>query len=413
MRQTFLMRWEDTKPVPVVLVALVAGLVLFTVSDAGLLGSIGTIYAHLVHNSIVHHLGILALWPFFFVLGAEIKLNNVVAAGRVLIFAIIGGMLIPFGLTAALLLTFTGYAFAVVLATSAGAIATDVALSVGAMQRFQQSAKNSHWVELSAIALIILAIGDDLGGVIAMTFGFSSGLLSKWALFAEGMLCVVLWLIGNNARITFRVFNTEGINKKLSGEERDYHIITLIEHPAFWFIAALFNTWFLALAGIEPILGGCLVMIFAPPAVKEKLEYMMLPWSLRGLVVFGIIAGAVNLFNPEAWGIVTLLTFIGGCFGKQIGIFIGAYIGLRYTPKDDRYGINHFNYCSAYAMALSGAINGTVAIVFVNVAYSAGYISELMAQQATLGYLLTIPFVYLLTFIFAPIFARIQTTQDS
>ena len=65
-----------------------------------------------------------------------------------------------------------------------------------------------------------------------------------------------------------------------------------------------------------------------------------------------------------------------------------------------------------YGLALFGSCNGTVAIFFVAMALTKGFITTEVAAQATLGYFLTVPAVYLQTLVAGKLFGIIRDDPD-
>jgi Kef-type K+ transport system membrane component KefB len=383
---TGIISWD--KKFPIIIPFFLFALLIYSLGHAGYLGHFGQEYAHVMHIPTVHYLLMLfGLWFFFLRLGAEIEISNVIDAGPLVIAATFGGVILPMLLTTSLVYFIGGTAtFAIALYASAGAMATDVPMALGSARSVQ---KQVAVVMLGA--LTILAVGDDLIGVIAMTGLFAENMIQFYALLAEAVILLLCWFLGKEGHISKKYFDSN--TKELIKEEIvDFTVIS----PVFWWVIAILNTAFLGFVGIEPILGGCLPMIFAPTAVKHMVAEKTESLALWLLLAFALVAGSVDVMSPEAWGTFTLLALIGGFAGKIFGIGIGGYIGRRQADYEGEYGVKNFTNRSLIGMAVAGACNGTVAIIFVSVAESKGLIPLELGAQMKIGFLLTVPASYLL-----------------
>lgn len=374
--------WD--KKIPVIIPFFLSALALYALAHGGYFGHLGEEYTHLLHSSEVHYILMLSgLWFFFLRLGAEIEISDVLEAGPLVIAATIGGVVVPMLFTTGLVYGIGGTAtFAIALYASAGSMATDVPMALGSARAVEKSV-----VTAMTMALMILAVGDDLIGVISMTGMFAEGFDQFDALAIEAVILLIAWALGKRGDIAVKEMDgDEVVNRKIF----DF----TFESPVLWVSMAVLNTYFLGRNGIEPILGGCLPMIFAPSAVKHMIAEKTEALALWLLFPFALVAGAVDVLSPEAWGIFTLLALFGGFFGKVLGIFFGGLIGRRYADYEGEYGINNFTTQSLIAMAVAGACNGTVAIIFVSVAEAKGLIPHAMAGQMKIGFLLTVPASY-------------------
>jgi len=382
---------------PVIIPFFLISLTAYALGESGMLGDFGYKYAHALHDESLHYILMLGgLWFFFFRLGAEIEIANVLKAGPLVIGATLGGVLVPMLFTTSLVYVIGGVtAVSIALYASAGAMATDVPMALG-------SAKSVEKVIAPTMltALMILAVGDDVIAVVAMTGMFAESLYQFDALAWEALILLICWLIGKRGDITV---------KKMDGDEvvrKEIYDITC-ESRILWVVIVVLNTYFLGRNGIEPILGGCLPMIFAPSSVKHWVEEKTEAISLWMLALFAMVAGAVDIMSADAWGVFTLLALVGGFFGKVLGIFAGGYIGRRQADPNGEYGVKQFHWTSLLAMGIAGGCNGTVAIIFVSVAESKGLIPSDMAGQMKLGFLLTVPLSYVCNIILARL--KIQT----
>lgn len=378
------MLWDSK--FPIIIPFFLFALALYGLGHSGYLGHLGEEYAHMLHNPSIHYLLFLAgLWFFFLRLGAEIEIADVLEAGPLVISATLGGVVVPMLFTTGLVYGIGGTAtFAIALYASAGAMATDVPMALGSARGVNRSV-----VPVMFTALMILAVGDDLIGVMAMTGMFAESSSQFDALAWEAAILLGAWAVGKRGDIAVKEMNgDEEVGRKIFD-------ITF-ESPVFWVVLAILNTYFLGRNGIEPILGGCLPMIFAPTAVKHLVAEKTEALALWLLLPFALVAGAVDVLSPEAWGTFTLLALVGGFFGKFFGIFFGGLIGRRQADREGDYGVEKFSTKSLVGMAVAGACNGTVAIIFVSVAESKGLIPHDLAAQMKIGFLLTVPVSYVI-----------------
>lgn len=383
---------------PVIVPMLLFFLSLFSLAHSGHLGNIGEGYAHTVHDKQVHYwLMLLGLWVFFLRLGAEIEISKVIAAGPLVIGATLGGVLVPMGLTTSLTCLVGGLGLSMALYASAGAMATDVPMALGSARAVRAV---SAIVMLGALKM--LAVGDDVLAVTAMTGMFAESTTQFDALAWECVILLGCWMVGKRGDIQINRMN--GDKAELVGIF-DF----TFKAPAFWLSVAILNTYFLGRNGIEPILGGCLPLIFAPESVKHKVEeWTELP-ALWLLALFAVVAGAVDILQPSSWGIFTTLAVIGGFGGKIFGIYFGGLIGRNYSTGD--YSLENFSRTSLLGMAVAGACNGTVAIIFVSVAESKGLIPHDVAGQMKIGFLLTVPISYIVNIIIGMV-AKTDPSHD-
>ena len=376
------------KGFPVIVPFMFFSLLLFSIGDSGYIGELGYSYVHLLHVSTIHFiLMLLGLWFFFLRLGAEIEIADIVKAGPLVLGAVLGGMIIPFFLTVSLVYLVGGVSIAVALYVSAGAMATDVPMALGSAKYMQKSVKSTMLV-----ALMILAIGDDLGAVTVMTAMYAEGLTQFHFLAGEVMILLVAWFMGKEGIFEMREFDLDG--KEISRKRFDL----VFTPPIFWIVIGLLNTYYLGVAGIEPILGGCLIFIFAPTSVKHYIAEKTEVIALWLLIFFTIVAGSVNIFDSQSFGLFTVLAFAGGFMGKLIGVSLGAIHGRKFADPDSDYGKNKFGYREILSLATASAANGTVAIIFVSVGMEKGLIPSDIGNQMKMGFLFTIVGSYFLSY---------------
>jgi len=363
---------------PLILPGVMLGMILYTVGEL-----VHWHGPHIFHTPTVHAISNeWLIWVFFAYLGMEISVSKLIRAGKFAGMATLGGVIVP--PLIAYVLTHNWY-------IAAGAMATDVAFSLGAMKVITKG--KAGVFALLGISLMILAVGDDMGGVAAL-----AGIYAKpnmaW-LTVEVLVLLIAFFAGERGVMNFRWRSVDDEGKP--GKTNRIQWVIEINSPVFWVILGILNSFVLKFAGVEWILGGCLVFIFAPHNVKHKLIHLVEPVVPIVLFFFGMVNGAIDILDGGAWTWLTFGCVAGGMFGKQIGIFGGGLIG-RWLSRGTKFG--NVPTSQIYALALWGSCNGTVAIFFVAMAAKAGVITTEMAAQATLGYFLTVPLVYAQTFVF-------------
>jgi hypothetical protein len=374
---------QSDDKVPWILWGVLIGMFLFTTGEL-----LGMHFQHYFHHEIPHfltnHMGMLYFFAF---LGLEVTIKKLKAAGRFVIFATIGGMIIP---------PLCAYALTQNFYIALGACATDVAFSLGAWKMAKGTREDG--LKFVYTALLILAVGDDLGGVMMLAAFYATAVTGGWLIFGL-MNMIFSYACGEKGE-----FTVKWVPMNLSGEELTEWKATkfnvLIEKKWFWILFAAANCGIMWAAGVEWILGACLIFILAPDKVKEELIHMMKPFIPIILFFFGGVNGAINVFDLNNWGWITAGSAIGGFGGKIIGIFGGGMLGRWQTKKKDPNN-DYANIPTRRiaALALFGAANGTVAIFFVSMGAARGFIEAGDAKQAILGYFLTVGIVYGLTFI--------------
>lgn len=367
-----IIEWDNK--FPLILVGVLIGLISYTGGEV-----LGAHAHHALHSGWTHFVSNhLFMWIFFAFLGNEITLKAIAQAGKFVGLATLGGMAAPPLLTYAL----TGNVYIAI-----GAAATDVAFSVGASKILTKG--DSTVLTLMVTALLILAVGDDLGGIGIMAGMYASNISQGW-LMTEVVVLGFTYFCGERGVVDFKV-QEAGKPDSL----KHYQWVVEIRSVAFWWGLAALNTFVLYLAGVEWILGGCLAFLMAPPSVQHSVERTLKPIVPLVLLVFGTVNGAIDLLAPASWGALTAGCFFGGMLGKQLGIFGGGMLGRLWCRKDEGVKYARIPTNQVYAMAMLGSCNGTVAIFFVAMALSKGKITDIEAAQATLGFFLTVPAVYL------------------
>lgn len=326
-----------------------------------------------------------AIFIFFCYVGAELHIREIIQAGRFVLAAMLGGMAVPPLVTYALVGDWW---------IALGASATDVAFSVSAGGILATSSE----LVLLMKSLMMLAVGDDLGGVAVMALVYAHSPALVWLAF---LLIVIGFSIISGQKgwipITLRKQRPNGNYKYWTGD-----LDIRVKSITFWVLLALANTYVCYMAGVEWVLGGCLVLIFATETATDQIAHRLAPYVPLVLIIFGFVSGAINLLNPENWGPITWGCLVGGMGGKHLGIFGGGLIGRwwarkKQTDKPNPYA--RIPMAQIFGLAMLAAVNGTVAIFFVQTALANGRITEVAAAQAILGFFLTVPAVYVETLI--------------
>jgi len=367
-----IVEWDNR--FPLILVGVLIGLISYTGGEL-----LGAHAHHVLHSHSAHFVSNhLLMWIFFAFLGNEITLKAITQAGKFVGLATLGGMIVP--PIAAYLLTGNIY-------IAIGAAATDVAFSVGASKMLTKG--DAKILTLMVTALLILAVGDDLGGIGIMAGMYTSEVSQGW-LMAEVFVLAFTYFCGERGVVPFYIQEAGKPDTR-----KNYEWVVVINSVGFWWLLAAANTFVLYMAGVEWILGGCLAFLMAPPSVQHRIEHVLKPVIPLVLLVFGTVNGAIDILAPESWGLITAGCLFGGMLGKQLGIFGGGMLGRAWCRNDHGVKYAKIPTRQIYALAMLGSCNGTVAIFFVAMALSKGKITDVEAAQATLGYFLTVPAVYL------------------
>lgn len=358
-------------------------------------------------NHDVNHASLLGLWFFFAVLGAEISIPKIRSAGSFVGLATVGGVAWPiaftFGTISLVNWWFSlGVPYTAISFVALGAGATDVPMSLGAM-KIASRVLPTATAGLALDALRILAVGDDVAGVGIMAAVHGTNINMDFVVL-ESMIIALAYFFGTHGYYEVR----EG---KEPGEiERTYYRDVTVRQPLIWWGLALINTYVLYRAGLEPMLGGCLVFICSPTAVKHAVEKWLVQPSLLFLLFFAFVAGGIDLADSAAFGPVTAAVVVGGFLGKFKGIFFGAKRGEQGLAESSEY--LNFPTRGTSAFSICASANGTVAIIFVATALFKDRIEPWFAAQATLGFLGTVAITYLFAIGFAVYGRRWNITES-
>ncbi len=295
--------------------------------------------------SVLHWINDVLMTIFFFLVSLEIKreivqgeLSNPKQALLPIIGAI-GGMVIPAAFYIVINInspdTLNGWAIP---------SATDIAFSLGVLSLLGKRVPISLKIFLTALAII-----DDLGAIVIIAFFYSGNIEIYYLLL---MLAAVLVLIGLN-KLNVRAF------------------------IPYLFVGILL--WeFTHQSGIHATIAGVLLALLIPHDKKNKnkslllkLEHTIAPYVAFGIMPLFAFANAgvslegvnlVSLLNPVPLGILC-----GLFFGKQIGVFVFAYISvkLNFAQKP-----NNANWMSLYAVSVLTGIGFTMSLFVGNLAFA-------------------------------------------
>jgi len=303
---------------------------------------IGNFYLKL---SVIHWINDVLMTIFFFLVSLEIKreivqgeLSNPKQALLPIIGAV-GGMLVPAGVYIVINInspeTLNGWAIP---------SATDIAFSLGVLSLLGKRVPISLKIFLTALAII-----DDLGAIVIIAFFYSGNIEVYYLLL---MLAAVLVLVV--------------LNK--------FNIRSFIP---YLFIGILL--WeFTHQSGIHATIAGVLLALLIPHDKKDKnkslllkLEHAIAPYVAFGIMpLFAFANAGVSLegislkalLNPVPLGILC-----GLFFGKQIGVFLFAYISVKLNLAQKP---NNSNWISLYAVSVLTGIGFTMSLFVGNLAFA-------------------------------------------
>ncbi|MBX8486124.1 Na+/H+ antiporter NhaA [Pseudomonas cichorii] len=287
--------------------------------------------------------GLMAI--FFLMVGLEIK-REVLAGGlatweqRALPgFAAAGGMLVP-----ALIYLAVNWGNPQTISGWAIPAATDIAFALGVLSLLGKRVPTSLKVFLAALAIL-----DDLGAVTIIAFFYSSGLNLPMLLASFVTLAVLV------------AMNRLKVRRLLP---------YLILGALLWF--------FVLQSGVHATLAGVALALCIPLGkpeeearspllfLEEKLHY----WVAFAIVpVFGFANAGVSLSGISAENLldpVPLGVALGLFVGKQIGVFLAAWLairaGLAVLPQGS-------NWVQLYGVALLCGIGFTMSLFIGNLAF--------------------------------------------
>ena len=295
--------------------------------------------------SILHWINDVLMTVFFFLVSLEIKreivqgeLSNPKQALLPIIGAV-GGMAVPAAIYIVINInspdTLKGWAIP---------SATDIAFSLGVLSLLGKRVPISLKIFLTALAII-----DDLGAIVIIAF-FYSGNVDVYYLLL--MLASVLVLVCLN-KFNIRSF-----------------IPYLIVGILLWD--------FTHQSGIHATIAGVLLALLIPhdkvnknKSLLLKLEHSIAPYVAFGIMPLFAFANAgvsleginlSSLLNPVPLGILC-----GLFFGKQIGVFLFAYISVKLNLAQKP---NNSNWVALYAVSVLTGIGFTMSLFVGNLAFA-------------------------------------------
>ena len=295
--------------------------------------------------TVIHWINDVLMTVFFFLVSLEIKreivqgeLSNPKQALLPIIGAI-GGMVVPAAIYIIINIntpeTLNGWAIP---------SATDIAFSLGVLSLLGKRVPISLKIFLTALAII-----DDLGAIVIIAF-FYSGNVEIYYLVL--MLTVVLVLVI--------------LNK--------FNIRSFIP---YLFLGILL--WeFTHQSGIHATIAGVLLALLIPhdkvnknKSLLLKLEHSIAPYVAFGIMPLfafanaGVSLNGINLnslLNPVPLGILC-----GLFFGKQIGVFLFAYVSVKLNLAQKP---NNSSWMSLYAVSVLTGIGFTMSLFVGNLAFA-------------------------------------------
>ena len=294
--------------------------------------------------TVIHWINDVLMTVFFFLVSLEIKreivqgeLTNPKQALLPIIGAV-GGMVVPAAIYIIINInspeTLNGWAIPT---------ATDIAFSLGVLSLLGKRVPISLKIFLTALAII-----DDLGAIVIIAFFYSGNIEVYYLLL---MLAAVLVLVALN-KFNIRAF------------------------IPYLFIGILL--WeFTHQSGIHATIAGVLLALLIPHDKKNKkkslllrLEHVIAPYVAFGIMPLFAFANAgvslkginlSSLLNPVPLGILC-----GLFFGKQIGVFLFAYISVKLNLAQKP---NNSNWIALYAVSVLTGIGFTMSLFVGNLAF--------------------------------------------
>ena len=339
------------------------GVILFLAASVALILSNSPLYSYyhaFFDLRLSMHLGVLQLskplllWindglmtMFFLLVGLEIKremiegeLNSFVKAILPAIAAM-GGMLVP-----ALIYIYYNASDATTLQGWAIPTATDIAFALGVLSLLGSRVPVALKIFLTAVAIF-----DDIGAIVVIALFYTED-ISLWML-CVAVIAVVGLLVLNRLKVPII---------------SPYILVGVV-------------VWLAVLkSGVHATLAG-IILAFAIPMRHPKhphvsplrrLEHKLHPWVAFGILpVFAFANAGVSfagitvaeLLNPVTLGIA-----VGLFAGKQIGIFIASWLGIKFKIAKMPHGMS---WRGLYAVSLVAGIGFTMSLFIGSLAFNA------------------------------------------
>jgi NhaA family Na+:H+ antiporter len=269
---------------------------------------------------------------FFFLVGLEVKREIVVGELRdprhaaLPILAALGGMIVPAGI------------YLAVIGGGPGArgwgipMATDIAFVVGCLALL--GARVPHGLR---IFLLSLAIADDIGAILVIAVGYSSGIfMGALALGALGLATVLL-----------------------------LQRLGVVAYAAYVALGALVWLAFLQ-SGVHATIAGVLLGLLTPLAPLHVLEHALRPWvSLLVMPIFALANAGVRFDPAHLADPVALAVGTGLLVGKPVGVIATSWLavgaGLARLP-------DHVSWPALAGSGLLAGIGFTMALFIAGLA---------------------------------------------
>ena len=295
--------------------------------------------------SVLHWINDVLMAVFFFLVSLEIKrefLQGELSKPKQAMLPIIGaigGMLIP-----ALFYIVLNYDDSIRINGWAIPSATDIAFSLGVLSLLGKRVPISLKVFLTALAII-----DDLGAIVIIAFFYSGNIETNYLILMFLSLLILIAL------------NKFKVNSFLP-----------------YLIIGIFLWDFTHQSGIHATIAGVLLALTIPHNIKKtkkslllKLEHSIAPYVAFGIMpLFAFANAGVSLegltfnalLNPVPLGILC-----GLFFGKQIGVFVFAYLSIVFKIADKP---SNSNWISFYAVSVLTGIGFTMSLFVGNLAFA-------------------------------------------
>jgi NhaA family Na+:H+ antiporter len=233
---------------------------------------------------------------FFFLVGLEVKREIVVGELReprraaLPILAAIGGMVVPAGVYLALIgdgPAVRGWGIP---------MATDIAFVVGCLALL--GPRVPHGLR---ILLLSLAIADDIGAILVIAIGYSSG-ISTTALALAGLGLAAVVLLQRLGVTAYAVYVVSGV-----------------------------LVWLAFLqSGVHATIAGVLLGLFTPLAPLHVLEHALRPWvSLLVMPIFALANAGVAFDPAHLSDPISLAVGAGLLVGKPVGVTATCWLAVR------------------------------------------------------------------------------------
>ena len=294
--------------------------------------------------SILHWINDVLMCAFFFIVTLEIKREFVHGElskpkqASLPIIAAIGGMAVP-----AIIYVIINFETGNTLRGWAIPSATDIAFSIGVLSLLGKRVPLSLKIFLMALAII-----DDLGAIIIITFFYSTELQYMYLILMIGSFLALL------------IINKFGVKKF-----------------APYLLVGFFLWYFTHESGIHSTISGVVLALTIPHRVKGKdfslllkLEHILSPYVAFGIMPLFALANAgvaldgtstKTLMEPVPLGILC-----GLFFGKQIGVFLFSYLSIKLKFAEMP---TNSNWIKLYGVGILTGIGFTMSLFVGNLAF--------------------------------------------